>query len=244
MKNKNRFLNRASKENKNESFTKKIIKNDRIRIAIYAFIILILVIISLNCYVVFSIKNKIIEDGNYSKIGYAQCIIVLGGGINGDKPSPLLEDRLNKAIELYFTGIAPKIIMSGDHGSDEHDEVNVMKNYAISKGVPSEDIFMDHAGFSTYDTMYRAKYVFGVKKAIIVTQEYHLFRSIYIANKLGINAYGVPAYKNKRKWPIYREIREVLARDKDFFKCIFKPSSKYTGEKIDITSDGNITNDK
>ena len=205
--------------------------------------IIFMLIMLLNIYVVLSIKDRIKDIENIKKINNLECIIVLGGGIRKDRPSPLLQDRLDKAIELYNLGIAPKIIMSGDHGSKDHDEVNVMKKYAIEKGVPSEDIFMDHAGFSTYDTMYRAKEIFGVNKAVIVTQKYHIFRSVYIANKLGIDAYGVSAEDIKHQYPIYREVREVLARDKDFIKCIIKPKSKYLGEKIDISLSGDITND-
>ena len=221
----------------------KISKKQLLKIILSIIGVSLVVIFLLNCYVVLSISNKIIKDKDYKKLENIECIIVLGAGIRKDKPSPLLQDRLDKAIELYFEGVAPKIIMSGDHGKKDHDEVNVMKNYAIEKGVKSEDIFMDHAGFSTYDTMYRAKEVFGVKKAVLVTQKYHIYRSVYIANKLGIDAYGVPAEDIKHQWAIYREFREVLARDKDFFKTIFKPKSKYTGEKIDITQSGDITND-
>lgn len=221
----------------------KISKKQLLKLLLYFIGISFVIIFILNCYVVLSINNKIIKDDNYKKLENIQCIIVLGAGIRKDKPSPLLQDRLDKAIELYFEGIAPKIIMSGDHGREDHDEVNVMKNYAIEKGVKSEDIFMDHAGFSTYDTMYRAKEVFGVEKAVIVTQKYHIYRSVYIANRLGIDAYGVPAEDIKHQWAIYREFREVLARNKDFFKTIFKPSSKYTGETIDISLSGDITND-
>ena len=83
--------------------------------------------------------------------------------------------------------------MSGDHGRVSYDEVNTMKDYAINDGIPSDDIFMDHAGFSTYDSMYRAKEIFGVKKIVIVSQKYHLTRALYIAKKLGIEAYGVSA---------------------------------------------------
>lgn len=206
--------------------------------------IITLIVFLLNFFVYFSTKNRIITIDEAKKINDFDCIIVLGGGIRGDSPSPILKDRLDKAIELYKEKVAPKIIMSGDHGREKYDEVNVMKKYAIDNGVPSEDIFMDHAGFSTYDTMYRAKEVFGVKKAIIVTQEYHIFRSLYIANKLGIKAYGVSADKIKYSGRVYREMREVLARDKDVFKCLFKPKSKYLGEKIDISGNGDITNDK
>ena len=205
--------------------------------------VVLLIIFIVNFYVVLSVKNRIIGKDEYNKLKDADCIIVLGGGIRKDKPSPILQDRLDKAIELYKEGLAPKIIMSGDHGSKNHDEVNVMKNYAIDHGIPSEDIFMDHAGFSSYDTMYRAKHIFGVKKAIIVTQKYHIYRSVYIANKLGIDAYGVPTDFVKHQWPIFREAREVLARNKDVIKCLFKPTSSVLGDKIDIKGNGDITND-
>ena len=162
----------------------------------------------------------------------------------GDNPSPMLEDRLLKGIELYNEGIAPKIIMSGDHGQKEYDEVNIMKEYAINAGVPSEDVFMDHAGFSTYESIYRAKEIFGVKNVVIVTQEYHLYRAIYIANKLGIKAYGVNTDPRDYAGQLYREVREILARNKDFVKSIFKPKSTYLGESIPINGNGNITNDK
>jgi len=133
--------------------------------------------------------------------------------------------------------------MSGDHGKEDYDEVNVMKNFAMQNGISSEDIFMDHAGFSTYESIYRAKEVFDVKKIVIVTQEYHLYRALYIANKLGLEAYGVSSDQRKHTGAVYRELREVLARNKDFVKSIFKPKPTYLGEKIPISGDGNLTND-
>ena len=195
----------------------------------------------LNLTVVLATRKSIYED--YTNLKDYDCIIVLGAGIRSEEPSPMLKDRLDKAIELYNAGAAPKIIMTGDHGQERYDEVNVMKKYAIEHGVPSEDIFMDHAGFSTYDSMYREKEVFKVKKAIIVTQQYHMYRSLYIAKRLGIEAVGVPAAHTKYSGRYYREIREVLARAKDVFKCIFKPNPKYLGEEIDITGSGDVTND-
>ena len=217
---------------------KKILK-----IAIITIITLIFSFFITNFYVVLSVKNRVITNNDYKNIKDVQCIIILGAGIRGDEPSPLLRDRLDKGIELYFEGVAPKIIMSGDHGKKNHDEVNVMKDYAIDKGVPSEDIFMDHAGFSTYDTMYRAKNVFGVKKAIIVTQKYHIYRSLYIANQIGIDAYGVPTLI-KRKNAVFREVREVLARGKDLIKTAISSSSNYKGETISLEQSGDVTNDK
>ena len=149
-----------------------------------------------------------------------------------------------RGIELYNENISNKIIMSGDHGKRTYDEVNIMKDYAIEKGVPSKDIFMDHAGFSTYDSMYRAKNIFKAKKVIIVTQEYHLPRALFIAKKLGLDAYGVASEGNNYLGQKYRDIREFLARNKDFVKTIFKPKSKYLGDEIPLTSNGDITNDK
>jgi vancomycin permeability regulator SanA len=177
-------------------------------------------------------------DDNYD------CIIVLGAGVRKDgTPSPMLRDRLDKAIELYNDGVASKIIMSGDHGQNRYDEVSTMKKYAIDKGIPSEDIFMDHAGFSTYDSIYREKDVFEVKKAIIVTQKYHMYRALYIAKKFGLEAHGVIAEDIKYSGAAGRETREILARTKDVFKCMVKPRPKYLGDTIDITGSGDVTND-
>ena len=207
-------------------------------------IIILVFIIGINLYVKLSTKKQIIKNKDYSKLNDIDCILVLGCGIWGNKPSPMLEDRLNEGISLYKNGVASKLIMSGDHGREEYDEVNVMKNYAIDKGVASEDIFMDHAGFSTYESIYRAKEIFNAKKIIIVTQEYHLYRSLHIANKLGVEAYGVSADPRQYAGATYRELREILARDKDFIKCIFKPKPTYLGDTIEVSGNGDATNDK
>lgn len=217
--------------------------NRMIKIMIIGIIILMIAIFSLNIYVVNSTKNEIVKEENVSNIEGVDCILILGAGIWGDKPSPMLEDRLKEGITLYKQGTTKKIIMSGDHSREDYDEVKIMKEYAESEGVPSEDIFMDHAGFSSYDSVYRAKEIFGVQKMIIVTQKYHLYRSLYIAKKLGIEAYGIES--NLRTYPgqVFREIREILARDKDYFKCIMKPEASIMGEKISLDGSGDITND-
>lgn len=207
-------------------------------------IIIILAVFGINFYIKASTKKQIIKNNDYSNLKDVDCIIVLGAGIWGDKPSPMLEDRLLEAISLYQNNVSSKIIMSGDHGREDYDEVNIMKNFAIEKGVPSEDIFMDHAGFSSYESMYRAKEVFGAKKVIIVTQEYHLYRSLYIANKLGLEAYGVASDPREYAGQTMRELREIIARNKDFIKCIFKPKPKYLGDTIPVSGNGNVTNDK
>ena len=207
-------------------------------------VILALIILTINLYVKETTKKQIINNSDYTKLENIDCIIVLGAGIWGDKPSPMLEDRLLESINLYYNNASNKILMSGDHGREEYDEVNIMKNYAIEKGVPSENIFMDHAGFSTYESIYRAKEIFKAKKVVIVTQKYHLYRALYIANQLGLEAYGVGSDPRKYVGATYRELREILARDKDFIKCIFKPEPTYLGETIPVSSNGNATNDK
>ena len=207
-------------------------------------VIVIIFIFGINFYVKQSTKNRIIKNQEYKDLSDVDCIIILGAGVWGDKPSPMLEDRLLQGITLYNNQTSSKIIMSGDHGKEEYDEVNVMKDFAIEKGVKSEDIFMDHAGFSTYDSVYRAKEIFKAQKIIIVTQKYHLHRALYVAEKLGIEAYGVASDPREYRGQVVRELREVLARDKDFFKCIIKPEPTYLGDTIPVSGNGDATNDK
>lgn len=174
-----------------------------------------------------------------------ECILVLGCGVRVDgTPSPMLRDRLERAVELYQAGAAPKILVSGDHGSVEYDEVNHMKDYLVQAGIPSEDIFMDHAGFSTYESMYRAKEIFQVTRPLIVTQKYHLYRAVYAARKLGLDAAGVAAQEvNYSGWQI-RSLREILARDKEFLNCIVQPEPSVLGEPIPLQGSGDVTNDR
>lgn len=174
--------------------------------------------------------------------GY-DCILVLGCGVYGDTPSHMLEDRLLQGIELYKNGASDKMLMSGDHGQQDYDEVNVMKDFALDRGIDGEDIFMDHAGFSTYESMYRAKEIFQAEKILIVTQEYHLYRAIYDARAMGIDAYGVASDPRTYSGQLYRHIREILARNKDFVYCIIKPEPTYLGETIPVQGNGNATND-
>ena len=167
--------------------------------------------------------------------------MILGAGVKDGKPKPMLRDRLLTGIELYKSGAAKKIIMSGDHGRADYDEVNVMRSFAIEQGVRAEDIFLDHAGVSTYDSVYRAKNIFGAENIIIVSQKYHLYRALYISEKLDVKAAGVSANLNTYGGQLKRDIREIIARDKDFFKCIIKPGAEIMGDKIPLDGDGSIT---
>lgn len=167
------------------------------------------------------------------------CIMVLGASVHSDgTPSQMLRDRLDKGIELYKKGVAPKLLMTGDNGHIEYNEVEAMKQYAIEAGIPEKDIFLDHAGFSTYESMFRARDVFNVKSMVIVTQKYHEYRAIYIAKKLGLEVDGVYCKDVRYGGQLARDFREVLARDKDFVKCIFKPDPTFLGDVIDIKGDG------
>lgn len=191
--------------------------------------------------VVSSAKDRIITADEAAELENTDCVLILGAGVRNGSPTPMLRDRLITGISLYESGAAPKIIMSGDHGREDYDEVNVMKSYAVENGVPDGDVFMDHAGFSTYDSVYRAKAVFEADSIIIVTQKYHLCRALYIAERLGVNAVGVSADLDDYSGQLKRDLREIAARDKDFFSCLFKPEPKYLGEKIPVSGDGNIT---
>ena len=199
-------------------------------------------VFGINFYVKNSTKDYILTPENAGD-GY-DCILVLGCGVYGNTPSHMLEDRLLQGIELYEIGASDKMLMSGDHGQKDYDEVNVMKDFAVERGVESENIFMDHAGFSTYESMYRAKEVFKAEKILIVTQKYHLYRAIYDARALGMEAWGVASDPRTYSGQLYRDIREILARNKDFIYGIIKPEPTYLGEAIPVQGNGNSTNDR
>ena len=208
-------------------------------------LICMLIPLSLDLVVRATTKGQILSPEQATKLENMDCILVLGCGVRADgRPSDMLADRLERSIELYRLGVAPKLIMSGDHGQVEYDEVNTMKDYAIAAGVPSEDIFMDHAGFSTYESMYRAREIFQVEKLVIVSQEYHLYRGIYNAERMGMEAYGVSADLRNYVGQSYMNAREILARCKDVFMGIFKPEPTYLGESIPVNGNGDLTNDK
>ncbi len=171
------------------------------------------------------VNDNIVDapDGKYD------CILILGCLVRGETPSDMLKDRLDTGIDLYLKGAAPAILMSGDgENPAEYDEVTVMKNYALSRGVPEEDIICDPYGLCTYDSIWRAENVYDMDSFIIVSQKYHLTRAIYIAEKMGLEACGVPAYLNLYTKQLYRNVREVLARFKDFFLVMTGKDAEYT----------------
>lgn len=207
-------------------------------------IIGVLLLASINIYMKQAVSDNIISEQEAATLN-ADCILILGAGVySNGSPSPMLQDRMLQGIKLYEKGASKKLLMSGDHGRVQYDEVNVMKQFAIDKGIPSEDVFMDHAGFSTYESIYRARDIFQAKKIIIITQDYHLYRALYISKELGLDAYGVAANLGTYGGQRSRDLREVLARAKDFTYCLIKPKPTFLGEAIPVSGNGDLTNDK
>lgn len=198
----------------------------------------------INAVVLNAAAPYIIADDDISEP--ADCILVLGALVyNETHLSPILKDRVETAVRLFEAGMADRLLLSGDHGQKDYDEVNAMMEYAVSRGVPRENIFLDHAGFSTYESVYRARDVFCVESVIIVTQQFHLSRAVYIARGLGLEAYGVSAdlrrYRDEQK----NNMRESFARIKDFFYVnLFLPEPTYLGDVIPIYGESRLTHDK
>lgn len=223
-----------------------------IKVILTLILIGMLIFLALNLYVTTTVKKDFTDietleagvQGGTEADTQFDAVLVLGAQVKEDGSlSKMLKERLDTGIAIYKAGITDRMIMSGDHGSDEYDEVNAMKNYAIEQGVPSEHVFMDHAGFSTYDSMYRAKAIFEADNLVVVTQKYHLYRAVFDAKKLGIGAKGVACDTKVYAGDKYRKFRESLARIKDIGYTIVKPKPKYLGEKILLSGNGNVTND-
>ena len=226
--------------------------NKTIRIITVIIAVLIVLVFGVSAYVAASTSGHIAGTDNGSGVDQAviddcididpQCILVLGCAVWEDnQPSPMLRDRLDTAIELYRQGAAPKLLLSGDNSIAEYSEPDCMLEYVLKRGVPAEDVFLDFAGFSTYESVYRAKAIFKADRLIVVTQKYHLFRALKACDALGITAKGVASNQQKYAGRVYREAREVLARDKDLIKGILKAGPTFLGDEIPIEGDGTVT---
>jgi vancomycin permeability regulator SanA len=172
----------------------------------------------------------------------ADCIVVLGASVQPDgTPSTILKDRLDTAIALYEEGVAPKILMSGDNSDGHYNEVMNMTVYAVEQGVDEDDIFCDHAGVNTYDSMYRLKHVFGAQRVVIVTNEYHLYRSLYVAHFFGMEALGVGSDRSHYEKIDEFASREFFARIKDFYGCILNVEPHTKSEPVSLDQSGTVT---
>ena len=166
-------------------------------------------------------SERILTSKEASELDGVDYIIILGAGLRSDgSPSDMLTDRLLTGIELVEGGSGGKLILSGDNSGKKYNEVGAMYDFVIDNGIDSEITVLDNEGFSTYESIYRAKNEFGAKKVIIITQEYHLYRALYIARELGVEAYGVGADIRTYRGQTYRDFREHLARFKDFLQCL------------------------
>lgn len=169
----------------------------------------------------------------------ADAVLVFGCGVYADgSPTPMLRDRVLRGVELMHKGAAKKLLLSGDHGQKNYDEVNAMKKLALEQGIAAEDIFLDHAGFSTWDSLKRAHDIFGVRNVTLVSQRYHLYRGLYMADALGLEFRGVPADRQAYAGQWVREIREMLARVKGLFSAVFNLPAEVSGPQIDLSGDG------
>lgn len=225
---------------------KKLFKNKKFKIFVISLLcvgfLCVGSVIGINAYMISYVSDYLIEADDLENYSF-DCITVLGAGLWDGEPSPMLKERLDFALEAYETGCSTKFLMSGDHGREDYDEVNEMKDYVVENGVDKDSVFLDHAGFSTYETMYRARDVFKVEKTLIITQKYHLYRAVYNARKLGIDAYGY--LREEKIYSVGNDIRESAARVKDFFYCISQPEPTYLGEEIPIkTASATLTDDR
>lgn len=212
-------------------------------IVVAVIVVLAAAVLAINGMVIHKTKDCILPDGELALPEKVDCVLVLGCGVLPDgTPTAMLQDRVDTGIRAYRAGASDKLLLSGDHGSDTYNELGAMKGITQAEGIDEDAVFCDHAGFSTYESIYRGRDVFQVKRVIIVTQRYHLYRSLYIAQKMGLEAYGIPADCRPYAGQIFREIREIAARCKDSLYCLIKPEPTYLGEPVPITGKGRETN--
>lgn len=224
-------------DNKNKPTKKKRV----LRTLAFLMLLAVLLPLGTSYFVMASAQDRIITPEEAASLN-ADAILVLGARVwDNGQPSGILKDRINAGVALYESGASDRILMSGDHGQEDYDEVNAMKEYAVEQGVERSVVFMDHAGFSTYESVYRARDIFQIKTVIIVSQKYHLYRALYVARALGLDAYGVSA--DRRDYNSYWlfDVRETFARCKDFVYSIFQPLPTYLGDVIPITGDASAT---
>lgn len=169
--------------------------------------------------------------------------LVLGASVKRNSiPSEVLRQRLEAANALYQSGRIQKLILSGDNTRPYYDEVNVMKKYMLKKGIPPKDIFLDHNGIRTFDSLYRARHKFGCQKLVIISQAFHLPRALFIASHLGIKAYGFSADSSVESKDKFLMLRENFARGLAILDIyVYKRNPPPVGDPVDLDQDGRIT---
>lgn len=197
----------------------------------------IAILLLIGCvFILIQLESRPYIKKTKTELPSTKTAIVLGAGlITKEKLSGIFKDRVDVAIMLYQEKKVTTILVTGDDGTLTHNEVTPAREYLLAHGIPSKDIFLDHAGFDTYSSMYRARDVFLIDEAVIITQSFHLPRSVFIARTLGINAYGLPA--DQHAYSVKNNFRELLANVKAILDIIYKRTPKYLGEEIPITGD-------
>lgn len=216
----------------------KLHPNIYIRISIVS--LCTLAVCSIALAITISLLTRAHIHNDVAGLSSAQAVLILGAGVYSNKTlTPILQDRVDTAISVYKQGLATKILVSGDNSKLSYNEVVPVHEYLVSAGIPASDIFLDYAGFDTYDSMYRARTIFQVESVIVVTQAFHLPRAVYIAQALGIKAQGIETQGTDGTSMNY--LREVPADIKAFIDIAFKSKPTYEGEIIPITGDGRAT---
>ncbi len=176
---------------------------------------------------------------SFDNVPHTDAAVVLGAAVRRGQPTPVLEERAFTAAELYRKGKVSKILVTGDNSALTHDEVTPVRKYLIDAGIPAGDIFLDHAGFDTYSSMYRAREIFGAESVTVVTQDFHLPRAVYLARRMDMEAYGMTAQNAGVSLKNY--VREIPASVKALMDLVLNREPKFLGEKIPLTGDGSTT---
>lgn len=198
-------------------------------------VVFALATVAINAYCILGSRDKVHTIAQVQETdATAEVIVVLGASVLPDgQPSDILADRLEVAADLYLAGAASAIIASGDNRDSHYNESDAMKAYLVTLGVPEEAVYVDHAGYDTYASMYRAHFVYGANSMFVVTQAYHLYRALMIATMLGAEATGVAsdkgAYDNQKQY----SLRDVFARDKDFVQSLMKTVPEEASQPIE-----------
>ncbi len=211
------------------------------RILLVIMLFVIAATMSLNWFMIVLSSDQYSAD--LKQVPEAQAAMVLGASvIAGKKPSGILLERLDRAVELYRHKKVQKLLLSGDNTKKYYDEVNVMKDYVLRRNVAAADIFLDHNGLRTLDSIYRAKHVFKARKLIIVTQDFHLPRALFLANHIGLKSYGYAANSGRVDISLKMKLREFSARVLAFLDAyVLESKPRYLGKTTPLSKNGRIT---
>ena len=235
------------KKKESDKTDKKIKKSSRVfktllKVAFILALVGILAVAVCNIIVIASASKYIVDFDSAVTLGDIDCIIVLGAGVKEDGTlSNILHERVFCGANLYLSGASERLLLSGDHSRKDYNEVGAMKEYMVSRGIDKNVVFTDHAGFDTYDTAYRAKEIFKAERVLIVTQDFHISRAVFIARSVGLDAYGVECDTGELGNNIFDDLREIAARTKYVLDAVFKPEPEYLGEAIPIWGEASLT---